>query len=199
MSASAGWHCSRKASTTTSFRSTSSPPTAFLRGTGSAIPSSKIPAFEHDGLRLFETAAITRYVDEAFDGPALQPDDVRRRAVMNQIIGLLDAYVYRTLVWDVYVERISKPREGGVSDEARIAAALPRARTCLGALEMLKRPGPWFLAEQVTLADLHAAPMLAYFVQAREGRDMLSEYPRIGAWWESISTRDSFAETKPGN
>ena len=36
-------------------------------------PFGRIPAFEHDGLRLYETAAIARYVDEAFDGPALQP------------------------------------------------------------------------------------------------------------------------------
>src|ERR1700741_461758 len=54
-------------------------------------PFGRIPAFEHDGFRLFETAAITRYVDDAFEGPALQPADVRDRARMTQIIGLLDA------------------------------------------------------------------------------------------------------------
>ena len=36
-------------------------------------PFGRMPAFEHDGFRLFETAAISRYVDEAFAGPALQP------------------------------------------------------------------------------------------------------------------------------
>ena len=77
-------------------------------------PFGRIPAFEHDGLRLFETAAIARYVDEAFAGPALQPADVQRRATMNQIIGLLDAYAYRAMVWDVYVERIDKPNDGKV-------------------------------------------------------------------------------------
>ena len=54
-------------------------------------PFGRIPAFEHDGFRLFETSAIARYVDEAFDGPALQPTDPRGRATMNQIIGMLDA------------------------------------------------------------------------------------------------------------
>jgi glutathione S-transferase len=43
-------------------------------------PFGRIPAFEHDGFRLYETGAIARYVDEAFDGPPLQPADVRRRA-----------------------------------------------------------------------------------------------------------------------
>ena len=72
-------------------------------------PFGRIPAFEHEGFRLFETNAITRYVDEAFDGPALQPDDVRGRARMGQMTGMLDAYGYRAMVWDVAVERLERP------------------------------------------------------------------------------------------
>ena len=30
-------------------------------------PFAKVPAFEHDGLELYETPAILRYIDEAFD------------------------------------------------------------------------------------------------------------------------------------
>lgn len=160
-------------------------------------PFKKIPAFEHGALRLFETAAIARYVDEAFPGPALQPADVAERAVMGQIVGLLDAYAYRTLVWDIYVERVSKPRESGISDEARIAAALPRARTCLETLAALKRPGPWLLGESLTLADLHAAPIFAYFLQASEGREMLAGFTELGSWWAHMAGRDSFMETRP--
>ena len=43
-------------------------------------PFARIPAFEHDGFGLYETNAISHYVDEAFDGPALLPDGPRRRA-----------------------------------------------------------------------------------------------------------------------
>lgn len=162
-------------------------------------PFGKIPAFEHGSLRLFETAAITRYADEAFPGPALQPEDVRERAVMNQITGVLDAYAYRTLVWDIYVERVSKPREGTVSDEGRIAAALPRARTCLETLARLKRPGPWLLGDRLSLADLHAAPMFAYFTEAPDARDMLANFPILQSWWERISERASFKKTTPND
>lgn len=59
-------------------------------------PFGRIPAFEHGDFRLFETTAITRYVDEAFAGPPLQPSDVKLRARMNQILSLLNAYAYRT-------------------------------------------------------------------------------------------------------
>ena len=87
----------------------------------------KIPAFEHAGFRLYEAGAITRYVDEVFPGPRLQPDDLRARARMNQIISVLDGYVYRTLVWDIYVERVSRPAMGIAADEQKIANALPKA------------------------------------------------------------------------
>lgn len=160
-------------------------------------PFARIPAFEHGGFRLFETAAITRYVDEAFDGPTLQPANARDRGVMNQIIGLLDAYAYRTMVWDISVERMSKPREGKVSDEALIASALVKAKICLAALVRLRSAGPWLLGDQMTIADLHAAPIFAYFLQAPEGRALLDEQPALLKWWGLISTRPSFAATEP--
>ena len=160
-------------------------------------PFGRIPAFEHGALRLYETAAIARYVDEAFDGPPLQPDDPPGRATMNQIVGLLDAYAYRALVWDIYVERVSKPKRGAVPDEARIAAAMPVAETCLAELARLRGDGPWLAGNRLTLADLHAAPMFFYFLKAVEGRALLSAQPGLGAWWTAISDRRSFIETRP--
>ncbi len=160
-------------------------------------PFGRIPAFEHDGLRLFETAAITRYVDEAFPGPTLQPATAPARALMNQIVGLLDAYAYRSMVWDIYVERVSRARDGLPSDEQKIAAALPVAQTCLDTLSRLKASGPWLLGEQLTLADLHAAPIFAYFVKAPEGRAMLEANLAVSEWWRNISARPSFAATEP--
>src|ERR1700737_1991841 len=100
-------------------------------------PFVKIPAFEHESFRLYEAGAVTRYVDETFAGPSLQPADPRSRARMTQIISILDSYAYRTMVWDIYVERVARPTPGSAADEARIAAALPKAEVCLSALAEL--------------------------------------------------------------
>ncbi len=48
-------------------------------------PFGRIPAFEYEGFRLYETGAITRYVDDVFDGRRLQPLDPRERARCNQL------------------------------------------------------------------------------------------------------------------
>jgi glutathione S-transferase len=152
-------------------------------------PFCRIPAFEHDGFRLFETSAIARYVDEAFDGPLLQLEEPRSRATMNQIIGMLDAYAYRAMVWDVAVERLEK----AATDEALIASGLSQASKALQTLSSLKAPGPWLLGDRLTLADLHAAPIIGYFVKVAEGQNLLAEFPEIQAWWDRMSVRPSFA------
>ena len=151
-------------------------------------PFGKIPAFRHDDFALYETSAINRYVDEVFPGPSLQPREPQLRARMNQAIGILDSYAYRTLVWDLYVERIVK-RTG--ADEARIASALPHAATCLRALDELGAGGVWLATPELTLADLHAAPMLAYFTQTPESQLLLEPHERLRRWWARLSARDS--------
>ncbi|TIQ36935.1 MAG: glutathione S-transferase family protein [Mesorhizobium sp.] len=155
-------------------------------------PFGRIPAFEHDGFRLFETGAIARYVDEAFAGPALQPVDPRGRARMGQIAGMLDAYGYRAMVWDVAVERLEK----APADENLIAAGLRQAETVLKVLTSLKAKGPWLLGDQLTLADLHTAPVIAYFLKVAEGRDLLARFADIESWYSRIAARPSFAGTE---
>lgn len=160
-------------------------------------PFARIPAFAHDGFRLFETAAITRYIDEAFDGPALMPRAATARARVNQITGLLDSYAYRALVWDVFVERVRAPQEGRASDEAKIAAGLETAATVLAALEDLMREtggGDYLVGADLTLADLHAAPMIAYFRQAPEGAALLARHPAMARWWERMAARERVRE-----
>lgn len=159
-------------------------------------PFGRIPAFEHEGFRLYETGAIARYVDEAFAGPQLQPSSARERARMNQIIGVLDNYAYRTLVWDIFVERVRAPVQGRQPDEARIAAALPRAATCLDALVELMGDRPYLAGPNLTLADLHAAPMLIYFRMAEEGAGMLRARPALDGWLGRIERRAAIAATR---
>jgi glutathione S-transferase len=160
-------------------------------------PFGRIPAFEHDGFCLYEAGAITRYVDEAFPGPALQSGSARDRARVNQVLGVLDSYAYRTLVWDIYVERVSRPKQNLPSNEAKIAAALPRAVVCLSALEDIMGEGPFLTGGRLTLADLHAAPMFFYFMMAVEAPALMETHPRLQGWWSRMTARSSMTATAP--
>ncbi|MBI3370078.1 MAG: glutathione S-transferase domain-containing protein, partial [Burkholderiales bacterium] len=113
-----------------------------------------------------------------------------------QIIGLLDAYAYRPMVWGVFVQRVRIPQGGGVPDEAQIAAGLAAAATCLSALQALMADGDHLVGAQLTLADLHAYPMLRYFSLAPEGRDLLAKHPGIERWFVAIQARASVVKTR---
>jgi glutathione S-transferase len=167
------------------------PPAAHL----ARHPFGKIPAFEHDGLRLYETAAICRYVDEAFDGPALQPATPAGRAVMAQAIGICDSYLYRAGVWDIYVERLRVPARGGTSDEAKIATAIPTVRKALSELARLSADRPFIAGPALSLADLHAYPMLTLLRLAPEGHDLVIGAPAIESWRQRMAARASSVKT----
>lgn len=159
-------------------------------------PFGRIPAFEHDGFCLYETGAIARYIDEAFAGPRLQSGDIRERARMNQIVSVLDNYAYRAMVWDVYVERVSRPKKGNTPDEARIAAGLGQANTCLDAITALMGGHPFLAGSALSLADLYAAPMFDCFTSAQEGEAALAARPALQSWWGAMSARDSMAKVR---
>ncbi|PLU65152.1 glutathione S-transferase [Sinorhizobium medicae] len=171
----------------------SGPPPGYL----DRHPFGRIPAFEHEGFRLYETGAIARYIDEAFPGISLQPPEARERARCNQLISIADNYAYPILVWGIYVERVSKPAKSAIADEAAISRALPKARTCLKAISEIMGTAPWLAGESMSLADLYAAPIFDYFLTAPEGDETLRDYENLAVWWSRISRRRSMRDTRP--
>lgn len=164
-------------------------------------PFGKVPAFEHDGFALYETSAIARYIDEAFPGPALQPSDPRRRARMNQIVAIVDAYLYGPLIGKVVIQRLVVPLMGGVPDETAVSEAMPQVRMTIGALEDLAGDdlaggGPFLVGSEPTLADLYLVPIFAYADQTPEGGRILADAPRLARWWRQIADRPSVQATQ---
>ena len=159
-------------------------------------PFGRVPTLVHDGFVLYETGAITRYVDRAFPGPALQPATPPALARMDQLIGIIDSYAYWPMVRQVFSHRVFRAA-GRPVDEAEIAQGLAGAAKVLAALEALASE-PFLTGQELSLADLHVGAMVAYFALAPEGAAMLARYPRVAAWWGKVSRRASFAATDPG-
>jgi glutathione S-transferase len=145
-------------------------------------PFGRIPALEHDGF--------------AFAGPSRPPAGPARRARMNQIISVLDAYAYRPMVWDVFVERIGQPLRGRTADEVKIVAGLAASRQSLDALATLVDGAPFLVGGELSLADLHAHPMLCMLALAPEGRALLNEYDGLRRWFEAMQARSSVRRTR---
>lgn len=138
-------------------------------------PFGKIPILHHRGLILYETLAITRYIDDRFDGPPLQPDDAAGRARMNQFVSIVDSQVYPVLVWGLYVPNSEgrKPKPG----------TLGKGRAVLAALETLAGP-EWLCGASPTLADAYLAACMDYIIDSAAGNHLASHAPRLMTWWQ---------------
>jgi glutathione S-transferase len=160
-------------------------------------PFKRVPALVQDKFQIYETGAITRYVDEAFPGPRLQPTDPRHRARCSQFLSIIDSYVYWPLVRQVFSHRIFRPRLGRPSDATEIQKGLDAAPEVLAALERLVADTEYLCGIELSLADIHLAPMIGYFAMAEEGEALLKRHRKLGHWWATISARPAYRATMP--
>lgn len=144
-------------------------------------PFAKIPVLQHDGHTVTETLSIVGYLDEAFDGPELQPADLGERTQMREWMGLCADYVYRLVVRGI-------PRGRQPTEEE-----LAGAQTVLEQVEALLGDGPFLVGERIGLADLYLAPQLS---NVREkAPELLGPLVRSQKWLSSVESRPSFQQT----
>ena len=149
-------------------------------------PWGKLPALTHDDVVLYETLAVTRYIDEAFDGPALQPADPAGRARMSQWISVYSSYFDPPVMRQVVIQRLLRDP----SDEAMIAAGIPESERSLGVIDDALGRSPYFVGDDLTLADCFYVPVVDYLSMTPEGEAMLAKTGNVTAWLDRMRTRD---------
>ena len=160
-------------------------------------PFGRIPIFEDGEFRLYETQAIIRYIDEIFPEPPLVPSKPEQRGRMNQLIGIIECYLFPKVTAPIGFNRIIGPRLLGIaSDEAAIEAAMPVARTAFGELDRLIGDKPYFCGETVSLADIMLGAQLDLFSNCTEGAELIGN-TRLASWLERMRERPSFIGTEP--
>jgi glutathione S-transferase len=160
-------------------------------------PFRRVPTLVHDNFVLYETGAITRYIDEALEGPKLQPDDLNERARVNQVLSIVDSYTYWPFVRQVFSHGVMLPRVGRPFDAEEVVRGLEASERTLDALEALIGDKQFFAGSSVSLADIHLAPMLSYFHEADSGESAINRRVRLRRWFSGICARKAFLETKP--
>lgn len=152
-------------------------------------PFGRVPALEHDGFMLYETQAILRYVDQAFAGPALQPANAHEAARMNQMLGLIDCYLFPSWSGAIAFERLVAPNFFGRPTNIEVVeAAVPLARTCAEALEALIS-GPYLTGETYSLADIRLIPHFGWFGRTPEGEEFFAGKSKLARWFGRVSER----------
>lgn len=150
-------------------------------------PFNRVPVLQHGAFRLYETAAIIAYLDDAFPELGLTPADAQRRGRMNQWISALNAYYYPYIVYHLGHERLVFPALGIPADEKVVAAALPRINTALDVMEATLADGrPYLVGDMLTLADFALTPTMTALGRSPEGQDLLQRRAHILAWRQRL-------------
>jgi glutathione S-transferase len=157
-------------------------------------PFGKVPVLEHDGLRILETSAIVRYLDDVLPGVSLTPATAADRARMDMAIGLIDSYGYGALIGGVAAYHLFPDFVGG-KNAAMLAAGLTEGRKLLEFV-MSTRGNSRFIAGELSLADLFLAP-IAFYVSLTPDAPALFSVAGFADWWAEIQARPSFRSTMP--
>jgi glutathione S-transferase len=160
-------------------------------------PFGRVPTLVNGHFVLFETSAITRYIDEAFQGPRLQPINPEDRARVSQIISVIDSYAYWPLVRRVFSHGVFRPRLGHPADPIEYQRGLEAAPSVLRALDQLAGEGGFLVASSLSLADIHLAPMIGYFTSDPNGETLLKQHRRLSNWWSVMSLQKHLVDTRP--
>ncbi len=120
-----------------------------------------------------------------------------QRARVDHIISVIDNYAYWPLVRQVFSHGVFRPRLGRPSDQSEYQRGLEAAQLVLLALDRLACGGEFLVADSLSLADIHLAPMIGYFTSAPSGEVLLKQHSRLCTWWSAMSLRKAFVETKP--
>lgn len=160
-------------------------------------PGGMIPGMRHGDRTLFESRAITRYIDEAFDGPRLTPKDPYAAALAEQWISYVstsfDNAVIRKLVRGYFFPNTPDRKP----DRAIIDKVKDQVVYQMGVLGKAVEKTGYLNGESFGLADMYAMPILGQSRVTPEGKEAMAQSPVLLAYYEKNKVRPSFAETAP--
>ena len=159
-------------------------------------PFGRVPVLEHDDFRLYEAQAILRYIDRALPGPALAPQEPRAAGRMDQLMNINDWYLFQGVANVIAFQRIVGPRLFGLtSDEAAIAAAMPKGEAVFEELSRELGGRTYFVGDSISLADLLLAPQLDFMRVTPEWTQLVAGKENLSAWLERMNARPSMQAT----
>lgn len=160
-------------------------------------PFGRVPVLKHGAFTLYETGAITRYIERAFSGVCLVPDAATSLARMDQVIAMADNYAYWPMVRQAYAHGVVRPQAGVISDMAQVDAGLAAADPVLAQLDHIATEGHVLNGLRITLADCQLAPMVAALAQLPAGRAQIARHWALNSWLNWISHSRVFRQAVP--
>lgn len=148
-------------------------------------PFGQVPALEDDGLNLYESRAMMRYLDEVA-GNKLTPSNAKDRARMEQWISVETENFKPHAMKFVYKHIFNREQSADV-----IEAATKGLETACSILDKHLSKNSFLVGDKLTLADITYAPYIEYGM-ATPAKEIFLKYPHFMAWWGRVSERPAW-------
>jgi glutathione S-transferase len=158
-------------------------------------PFGKVPVLDIDGMRLRETEAICRYLDDRTSEPSVVPFDAKDRARMTEVINMIGSYGYSAMLGGITAYHLFPDFVGGKNEEAR-TQGLKDARTLLTLIMEIKGDAAWIAGDRPSIADYLLGPLMFYVSLTPDGADLLA-IDGMADWWRAISADEDFTASAP--
>lgn len=147
----------------------------------------KVPAIEHEGHRIWESAIVNEYLEEVFPEPALLPREPGRRALARIWIDYANTRLVPAFAQLLRAETPEQEAEGrkALGD---VLAFIERE-----GLARSSDSGPYWLGAEVSLVDLAFYPWFERLpaVGRLRGFSIPAEHTRLLAWLDALQARDA--------
>ena len=149
-------------------------------------PFGKVPTVEIDGINIYETAAITYYIDQKLSGGKFSPSDILMQTRMRQIMAIIDSYLYTPAVGTIVIQRLIVPQQGGEANEEKVEGAVIPTIKALEAIEDLCQGSPFLVGSMISIADFYLIPIFVYLEKTPEFAPVTAHSPKLRAWWDEV-------------
>ena len=165
------------------------PPDWFL----AISPHGKVPVLKVGDAVLFESNAITEYLDETFP-PRLHPEDPIKRAQNRAWTDFLPDFCWgpglNNLTYVASAEELPKALEIAREQVQTLEDAIARERG---------NDGPYFNGPELALVDTAYGPFFQRFAIAEKAlkTGLLDEFPLVKAWSDALLADDAITGSVP--
>jgi glutathione S-transferase len=150
-----------------------------------------IPAIEDGDFVLADSTVICQYLDRAYPGPRLYPEDPRTYARVSWIEEFVDGGVSPHVLRGLLMQRVFAPKFlGKAPDEALIQVSLTQMIPARFAYLENAIGGDWFVGNTFSMADITVASILMNYHFAGESLDA-TRYPKLSGFLRRVLARPS--------